>query len=696
MKIIKRIITWAVFVMLLFSLIDAHALSSLEKESDYNAAIVQLETYIESLNHNSTELDGIFSTFNELRGYSMSLHFSYYISALAKIDNEEYDLELDNLLSMLEVNEGFKSYLADMRNDSSIGTIDELVEYAHARESEYKGENESAQEHYRSCITFYDASQHYYALVSSADQMAYDKGLDLMNTGDYAGAYYAFQAIERYSDSSDRMVAIEKQLGYKPVSPTDNLQQVKNLKAIESKPTEIKISWSKARHATAYEVYFKNSTSNDWTYFGNTTEREIIIHNLIEGNTYDFKVVSIVGKIKAEGAILNNQPTNKSTPTHTVTTWGELQHSIETASNGTTYVLDNNIFGGDNEKPITISGEIPITIELNGHTIDRACSKAVDEGSVIVVLEGSSLTIVDRTGKGTITGGNTKNLGGGIIIYGSLVVDGVNIEGNQAYHGGAIYVEKGGVLKVRGASVISKNYATKDGGGIYSHGIISIDECRIENNTCKGGGAGIWSDGDATINNTVICENRDAVNGGGIASHGTMTITKSIIKDNSVSSCGGAIFHGNNSKQGVYALLTMTDVTIQGNKANRRGGGLYIDTGRISFSQNNKIQNNQASNAGGGIYNYDGMIAIEGYLAIDDNTSKSGKDLFSRKKKTIQVMGKLEKNTHIGIVLNNNDTGQITEGYSKYNTIDPSLLFYENSGKTITIQNQEVFIERKP
>lgn len=299
---------------MMITLATAQAATSLEKENAYNAAVVQLEAYIESLNHNSIELDGILSTFNDLRGYSMSLHFSYYISALAKIDNAEYDLELDNLLSMLEVNAGFNNYLFDMRNDSSIGTIDELIAYAHAREAEHKKENMQAQEYYKCCMTFYDSSQRYYGLINTTDQLAYDNALALLNSGNFAGAYYAFKAIERYSDSANRLLAIENQLGYKPQSSTDNLQPVKNLMVIDLYVTEIKISWSKARHATAYDIYYKESKSDDWIYFGKTVENEIVVNNLVEGNIYDFMVVSSIEKIKAKGTVLKNESTAMSKP----------------------------------------------------------------------------------------------------------------------------------------------------------------------------------------------------------------------------------------------------------------------------------------------------------------------------------------------------------------------------------------------
>ena len=58
-------------------------------------------------------------------------------------------------------------------------------------------------------MTFYDASQRYYELVNISFGNAYDHAVEQMNSGDLAGAYFAFQALGRYADSKDRMAAIE-------------------------------------------------------------------------------------------------------------------------------------------------------------------------------------------------------------------------------------------------------------------------------------------------------------------------------------------------------------------------------------------------------------------------------------------------------------------------------------------------------
>ena len=94
----KALLRGILFTLLLAVLVSgsfAENISSSDKADWYNAAVMQLETYIESLSHNSEELEGIRDTFDKLGGYSMSMHFGYYISALAKIDNAEFDFELD-------------------------------------------------------------------------------------------------------------------------------------------------------------------------------------------------------------------------------------------------------------------------------------------------------------------------------------------------------------------------------------------------------------------------------------------------------------------------------------------------------------------------------------------------------------------------------------------------------------------------
>ena len=119
--------------------------------------------------------------------------------------------------------------------------------------------------------------------------------------------------------------------------------------------------------------------------------------------------------------------------------------------------------------------EIPanntVTIDLNGHTLDRKLTKRGDGGGqVITVRENATLYLSNGTLKGG-WGGN----GGGI-------------------------VNEGGTANLSNVT-ITGCVGDDRGGGIVNYGTLTIDGCTITGNTAKAnGGAGIWNDGSATLN----------------------------------------------------------------------------------------------------------------------------------------------------------------------------------------------------
>ena len=60
-KIARIWIVLSMVICLAFS--GTASATSVEKENAYKAAVIQLETYIESLSHDSTELEGILDAF---------------------------------------------------------------------------------------------------------------------------------------------------------------------------------------------------------------------------------------------------------------------------------------------------------------------------------------------------------------------------------------------------------------------------------------------------------------------------------------------------------------------------------------------------------------------------------------------------------------------------------------------------------
>ena len=167
----------------------------------------------------------------------------------------------------------------------------------------------------------------------------------------------------------------------------------------------------------------------------------------------------------------------------------------------------------------------PVTIDLNGHMINRGLTECQDIGSVIRVEPGAVLTIKDSSNdnSGSITGGASWN-GGGICNHGTLTIEGGTISGNKALHntyggGGGIYngSYQGSKAKLTlKGGVISYNEA-RNGGGIYnSDGEVIIKKgsyevtelsqlktyetnVRITNNSATVSGSGIYTERDIKI-----------------------------------------------------------------------------------------------------------------------------------------------------------------------------------------------------
>lgn len=167
----------------------------------------------------------------------------------------------------------------------------------------------------------------------------------------------------------------------------------------------------------------------------------------------------------------------------------------------------------------------PVTIDLNGHMINRGLTECQDIGSVIRVEPGAVLTIKDSSNdnSGSITGGASWN-GGGICNHGTLTIEGGTISGNKSLHntyggGGGIYngsyQGSKATLTLKGG-VISHNEA-RNGGGIYnSDGEVIIKKgsyevtelsqlktyetnVRITDNSATVSGSGIYTERDIKI-----------------------------------------------------------------------------------------------------------------------------------------------------------------------------------------------------
>ena len=117
---------------------------------------------------------------------------------------------------------------------------------------------------------------------------------------------------------------------------------------------------------------------------------------------------------------------------------------------------------------LTVPSETTLTLDLNGHTINRNLNSAATNGCAI--WNRGQLTITDTSGgtEGVITGGKNSYAGGGIDNQGTLTIVKGRITGNStSTNGGGINNQ--GTLNIQGGT-ITGNTATENGGGIYHNG----------------------------------------------------------------------------------------------------------------------------------------------------------------------------------------------------------------------------------
>ncbi len=188
-----------------------------------------------------------------------------------------------------------------------------------------------------------------------------------------------------------------------------------------------------------------------------------------------------------------------------------------------------------------------ITIDLNGHNINRNLEFSVEHGEVIHVDDGAVLNIVDTTAgqtgtSGSITGGNSSNGAGGIYIEagGTVNLWGGYITGNQteASGGGVLLAGQGSLLSVSSGKIFS-NSAQQCGGGVaVSDGTFKLSGGEVTDNSAQDGGGIYAQAGEVVVSENSLVSQNTAVHGGGILLNNTADFTlkgKAIVQNNAAS-----------------------------------------------------------------------------------------------------------------------------------------------------------------
>ncbi len=265
---------------------------------------------------------------------------------------------------------------------------------------------------------------------------------------------------------------------------------------------------------------------------------------------------------------------------------------------------------GFNNGSIVVEKGTIITLDLNGHKIDRKLSAPIVNGNNIVVkgeliLKDSkydSKNVLDLYNanynedlyllvQGGITGGYSNNCAGGIVVDGgTFIMNGGMIYGNNnetedEYYGGGISAFNGATIIINDG-LITKN-ESNIGGGIFA-----MQFSRFE------------------INGGLIFKNRAAINSGGVSANSLndLDMTGGIISNNWADSIGGISYtsDGTGSFNIYGGRVEYNYVYTYG------GGGVSINLANFNM-YNGYICNNQVRQYdGGGCYFSDTNVKIYG------------------------------------------------------------------------------------
>lgn len=209
--------------------------------------------------------------------------------------------------------------------------------------------------------------------------------------------------------------------------------------------------------------------------------------------------------------------------------------------------------GFDNDT-ICVPTAARVTLNLNGHTIDRDLSGLELDGEVICVDEKADLIIND----GTITGGFSENGAGGIHIKdgANVTLNNVHIVGNRASDddGAGIAVYKDATLTMNGGS-FKDNLADVELGSIYA---VQGSAVYVENGTAIFDGVTFESNhtGHNNIDGAAI-----------YANEGEITVKNCTFEGNGIEDSNKKIVSPYSIIHSVDGLLTITNSNFTNNKA---------------------------------------------------------------------------------------------------------------------------------
>ena len=370
--------------------------------------------------------------------------------------------------------------------------------------------------------------------------------------------------------------------------------------------------------------------------------------------------------------------------------WYKVRKLVKDAPSGGTINLPNDFIGTASDTVIEIKKNL--TINLNGHKIDRNLVESQNNGQVLRIYSGYTVTI---NGPGVITGGFNKALNnnsgqdpnndaGGIYNMGNLTLNNVTVENNMCKkaddnpgndaataRGGGIYTGQGSSFTMTGGKV-KDNIAKGGGGGVYCYQPTSFRMTNVEisnnDSESKGGGLRIRTK-DSDTAYLINC---------------TVKKCRATETDLTRSSDGGGIYmqEGKLYMEGCTiggAIFNPSDTIPEGNQSAFAGAGFY-QGGGITYAKNCTVSYNSAYTEhdkmyGGGICLRAGKYTMDGGTITANHSYRDGGGVFIYQGAKFNVLGNIMINdnfrTRKGAIPEDTSNNAYLDGNAAINIVGP-------------------------
>lgn len=344
--------------------------------------------------------------------------------------------------------------------------------------------------------------------------------------------------------------------------------------------------------------------------------------------------------------------------------------------------IQNNVAhdsGGGIE--IHSSGTFNCPIILTDSTISN--NSALTAGGILsagggfVTIDNSTIT----ANHALIEAGGIRNFTDQLVIRNSTISQNV-AEGNG--RGGGIANDASSELTIETSTSIVGNSATREGGGIYNEGQLTLNGIAVSNNSSDQDGGGIFNEGQLDLDNVSVSDNSAERFGGGLAvQDGSATLQRVTFDNNSAVTAGGGIA----LLAATTNPITLIQSTLSDNSA-AAGGGVYATAGASGTIGNTTFSANAASGSGSGVRLINGDLTLTN-VTIADGTGSSGID---NQTGTLFLNNSIVANNAgaecVGTIKTTDAVNLATDGTCSASIVDasPKLdVLKDNGGQTLTM-----------